>query len=307
MIPRVSVIIPAYNNGQLLGETLEGIVRQTLKNFEIIVVDDGSTDETAAVVKNFDRSIIYVYQSNQGPAAARNKGVSLARAEYIAFCDHDDIWLPCHLEHLMEAFSTRPGPALVFDNAQYFGVGKPARGTHLDAKSARYLSRSLVSAKDLLWENPITSMSNVIVSRGVFEKCGGLSEKVGAIDDFHFYLRVAAAGAVRFVDYVGVRKRISDNNLSGLVNIKENNILYLEDIWRNYPEVVRHTGRLSFRLRLARKYFKLGRSYLAAGDKDAAKGMFRRAYGMNFINPRYFWYTLGWFVAIVLPAKRLLS
>ncbi|HEY7217089.1 MAG TPA: glycosyltransferase family 2 protein [Candidatus Binatia bacterium] len=293
MVPRVSVIIPAYNNGKLLGETLEGIARQTLKDFEIIVVDDGSTDETGAVVKTFDPAIIYIYQSNKGPAAARNKGVSLARAELIAFCDHDDIWLPYHLQGLTEALLARPGPVLVFDNAEYFKTGQPTRRAHLDAKSAHLLSRSPVSARDLLWENPIASMSNVVVVKAIFEKFGGLSEKVGVIDDFHFYLRMAAAGMVRFVDYVGVRKRIGDNNLSGLVNLKENNILYLEDIWRNYPEVVRHTGRLSFRFRLARKYFKLGRSYLAAGDKDAARRMFRRAYGVNFMNPRYFWYTLA--------------
>jgi glycosyltransferase involved in cell wall biosynthesis len=90
MPAKVSVIIPTYNNAALLHETLDGVRRQTFKDLEIIVVDDGSTDDTAGVVRRYAPNIYYVHQSNQGPAAARNKGAAVAQ-EFIAFCDHDDI------------------------------------------------------------------------------------------------------------------------------------------------------------------------------------------------------------------------
>jgi len=104
MPPKISVVIPTYNNAALLCETLDGVRRQTFKDFEIIVVDDGSKDNTGDVVARYDPTIHYLQQSNQGPAAARNKGVSLAQGEFIAFCDHDDIWNERHLEKLLGCF-----------------------------------------------------------------------------------------------------------------------------------------------------------------------------------------------------------
>ncbi|MSP38875.1 MAG: glycosyltransferase family 2 protein [Deltaproteobacteria bacterium] len=291
-MPRVSVIIPAYNNAALLGETLDSVVRQSFRDFELIVVDDGSTDDTAAIVQRDYPHLKFVRQANGGPASARNAGVKLSQGEFIAFCDHDDLWHPEHVQTLVGEFSTYPNAALVFDNGEYFGVGVDPHKLHLANGVCAGLRDKPVSAKTLLWDYPIASMSVTMVRKDIFDRLGGLSEDVGALDDLHFYLRLAAHHEVRFVDYLGCKKRLTGQNLSQLINIKETNVGYLEELWRNHPEVVRAIGASSFRLRLARKYFKLGRYYKDSGDRALSKQMFGKAFRTNFLNLRYFWHGL---------------
>lgn len=292
MIPLVSVIIPTFNNASLIGETLDGARRQTFGDFEVIVVDDGSTDDTARVVKEFDPKVLYFYQTNRGPAAARNKGVGLARGEYIAFCDHDDVWNDRHLEVLLSCLVSNPNAAMAFDNAQYFGLGLKDPKLHLEPETSLSLVGGRVRPKVLLWQYPVASMSVTMVKKGIFEKLEGLNERVVALDDLHFYLRLAASEEVRYVDYVGCKKRVTKRNLSRQVNIKETNVQYLEDLWRNHPEVVEAIGPISFRLRLARKYFKLGRYYIQIGDQRLARWSFWKAYKMNAFNLRYLWHAI---------------
>ena len=121
-VPTVSIVIPAYNSGSLLSDTLAGIRSQSFQNFEIIVVDDGSTDNTEEIVTSSDLNIRFFRQANHGPAVTRNRGVSLARAEFIAFCDHDDIWNDRHLETLLAVFGEHPSTAMAFDNAIHCGL-----------------------------------------------------------------------------------------------------------------------------------------------------------------------------------------
>ena len=104
--PKVSVIIPTYNRAHLVGRAIRSVLNQTYQDFEIIVVDDGSTDNTEEVVKSFnDPRIRYIrHEENKGAAAARNTGIKAAKGKFIAFQDSDDEWLPKKLEKQMEAF-----------------------------------------------------------------------------------------------------------------------------------------------------------------------------------------------------------
>lgn len=292
MTPLISIIVPTYNNVSLLPQTLDGISQQGFTDFETIVVDDGSTDGTESCVKKGYATTRYIFQSNRGPAAARNAGVAIARGEFIAFCDHDDLWNSDHLQSLLDGFNANPAAALVFDNAEYFGAGVTARKPHLDEKACRELSRKAVRPKTLLWKYPIASMSVMMVRKVHLDRLGGLSERVGALDDLHFYLRVAAQHEVRFVNYLGCKKRVTHTNLSQLINIKETNVFYLEDLWRHHPDVVRAVGPLNYRLRLAKKYFKLARYYKRSGELALAKELYWKAYKTNFMNPRYIWHGL---------------
>ena len=92
--PLVSVIIPTYNRGWVLREAIDSVLAQYFKDFELIVVDDGSTDNTGEILYSYDQDLIVLRQSNRGVSAARNRGIALARGRLIAFLDSDDLWLP---------------------------------------------------------------------------------------------------------------------------------------------------------------------------------------------------------------------
>jgi len=282
----VSVIVPTFNNAALLAETLDGIRRQTLDPVELIVVDDGSTDHTAEIVKGYDPDIRYYYQPNRGQASARNKGVAVARGEFIAFCDHDDIWNERHLEKLSACFTAFPQAAMVFDNAEYFGDGTPS-GLHLPPHVSHSRHQKKINTRWLFRKYPVASMSVVMVRKKALDELNGLDEHVGVMDDYHFYLRLAAASELRYVDYVGCKKRVSCSNLSRLANLKEMNLIYLEDIRRNHRYVIQQLGPVNFRVRLARKYFKLGRYYLSERKPALAAKMLWSACLENPFNPRY--------------------
>ena len=116
-----SVAIPSYNAARHIGETLNSILGQTLPPAEIIVVDDGSTDDTAKIIKNFGDRVTYIRIGNSGPGAARKTAVEQCGHEWIALCDADDIWYPDHLERIAQLISLYPGANLLFSNFSSFG------------------------------------------------------------------------------------------------------------------------------------------------------------------------------------------
>jgi glycosyltransferase involved in cell wall biosynthesis len=287
MPPKISVVIPTYNNAALLGETLQGVAAQSFKDFELIVVDDGSTDESAAVVNAYNRGVRYVRQENAGPAAARNSGVSLARGEFIAFCDHDDVWNQDHLQTMIRCFEQHPAAALCFGDAEYFGVNVAAGARHIDPKILTSMIGRRVPLRRL-WQCWIASMSVVTVRKSVFESLGGLNSQIRALDDLHFYLRLGTYYEVRCTDYVSCRKRISPGNLlpqaatDGLISC-------LEDLKLQHPDVVRAIGPLKVRMRLARRYRKLAERHLRREQPELARAMFLKAYNENRFNLYDLW------------------
>lgn len=291
MPPKVSVVIPTYNNAALLHETLDGVRRQNVGDLDIIVVDDGSTDDTVEALKRYDPAIRLVCQANQGPAAARNKGVSLAHGEFIAFCDHDDIWNERHLEALLACFDAHPATAMAFDDAQYFGEGLAAEAPHIGSKVVLARDGRAVAIKRI-WQCWVASMSVVMVKKSVFEGLGGLHTGILGLDDLHFYLRLAARYEVRYVDYLGCRKRLTKQNLLPQVGLK-GLVQCLEDLHRHHPEVVQAIGSTRFRTRLARKYRKLAAGYLKEEKQGLARAMYWKAYKENIFDLRYLWKYLS--------------
>lgn len=118
---RVSVVIPAYNSGEYLPAAIESALDQTLAPVEVIVVDDGSTDETPALAAQFGDRIVYVRQANQGVSSSRNLGLERARGNWVAFLDADDLWVPTKLERFAEYAHGDPGLVCLFSDFEVFG------------------------------------------------------------------------------------------------------------------------------------------------------------------------------------------
>ncbi len=117
LAPLVSVIIPTYNYGRYLGKALESCRSQTYKGLEIIVVDDGSTDDTRGVVERFGPGVVYIFQANQGVSRARNRGLDVARGELLTFLDADDYLLPDSIADRVEVLQRRPDIGIVFSDS----------------------------------------------------------------------------------------------------------------------------------------------------------------------------------------------
>ncbi len=203
----VSVIIPTYNRAAYLGDALRSVQAQTHPNVEIIVADDGSTDNTAEVVAGFGDAITYLLLSHRGqPAATRNGGLRVARGEYVAFLDSDDLFLPGKLSLQLAAFETHPEAALVYSNGHFFrdDPGQPT-GYVLDGLP----SPSGSVFPELLRGNFLTTPV-VLVRRSCFDTVGLFDERpdffVG--EDFDLWLRIAAQFSVFYVpgDVAAIRR-----------------------------------------------------------------------------------------------------
>jgi len=145
--PRVSVIIPTYNRAQMLVECLESVISQTFTDYEVIVIDDGSTDDTGELVKPYLDRIEYIKHENKGNAAARNSGLDIARGELIAFLDSDDLWLPGKLEREVDYLDGHPDVDMVCANGIFFGSPKFAAKSVVPDKRAIPLATEGVTLK----------------------------------------------------------------------------------------------------------------------------------------------------------------
>ena len=186
-MPKVSIIIPAYNQGHYLVEAIDSALGQTYSDFEVIVVDDGSTDETSQVAHSFtDPRVHYIYQENRGLSAARNTGVCNSTGEYLTFLDSDDRFLPIKLELLVGALETRPEVGLVAGQAIPIDEqGRPA-GKIIDKPIPE-------EPYKLLLGNPL-HVGSVMLRRNWQEKVGLFDESLRSYEDWDMWLRLARAG-----------------------------------------------------------------------------------------------------------------
>ena len=207
-----SVIIPAYRAEATIAETLDSLLAQTLGDFEAIVLDDASPDRTAAIVEAYvarDARIRLVRLEKSGPSRARNIGADLAKGEWIAFLDADDIWAPHKLAAVAAAAGRPDAPAALYGRTAFF------RHTPADARTVSPVKVDALTPFDLLCENAVCTLSNLAVSRERFLAAGGFDPDVVHGEDVEFMMRLAARGGrIEGIDDVLVFYRASDFGLS---------------------------------------------------------------------------------------------
>jgi glycosyltransferase involved in cell wall biosynthesis len=201
--PLISCIVPVFNGERYLAEALNSIIAQPHRPLEIIVADDGSSDETASVARGYGAQVRYLRQPNQGPAAARNLGLSRAQGDFIAFLDADDLWHPEKLGRQMARFRARPELEYCITHVQNFRT--PKDGATANGLENYYLGRPL----------PGYVTVTLLARRSLFGRVGPFNPALHHGDDTDWYLRAKERGAeMELLPDVLVHRRIHDANMS---------------------------------------------------------------------------------------------
>jgi hypothetical protein len=214
-LPRISVILPTYNRAPYLPEAIESVLGQSWRDFELIVVDDGSTDETREVVRAYSGKIRYLRRANGGPAAARNAGLRVARGELIAFLDSDDVFFPWRLGCHVKAFDEFPGAGLAWSRSTFFrGRWRPGRGGGRDGERVRTKLEDIFEDL-LLWRKEGMLINGVTLRASCLERSGYFDESLPLAEDYDLWLRVAAHQPVVFADRVVAACRVHAGQRDG--------------------------------------------------------------------------------------------
>ena len=295
--PTVSVVIPAYNRAASIRGAIESVLRQTWQDFELLIVDDGSTDATRAeAAKVADPRIrLIATPHNMGAAGARNTGVAEARGTWIAFQDSDDEWLPTKLAKQM-ARLTAPGGSYLGAYCGLLTLGglddRPG-----DRLRLRYRPDPGITPADgdilapLLNGNMISTQT-LVVRRDIFHALGAFDEDTTPIEDWDFVIRLAQRGPIAFVDEPLVHQRFSANSITrNLERTLRSRQRLLE---KNMAVYARHSAIL------ARQYFVLAGGHRRAGNLAEARRYLALARRTDPARARH------WAMAFYLSARSLL-
>jgi hypothetical protein len=201
----VSVVIPTYNRAAYLAEAIDSVRDQRYRRLEIIVVDDGSTDDTRAVAARYARAIRYVWQPNSERGAARNHGLRLARGEFVAFLDSDDLWTPDKLDWDLDLFRRRPEFGVVYaDTLIVDGARRPRRRTHRRGPQGQV-------TRSLLHQNFVPMSAHLVRTR-IMREAGGFREDCNLAEDWEAWVRMSTRTSFGHVPRPTTLRRVHAGN-----------------------------------------------------------------------------------------------
>lgn len=282
----VSAIIATYNCAPYLAESVDSILAQTHPPAEVVVVDDGSTDDTTNVLARYAERITVVHRAHAGYAAARNTGLQHARGDWIAFHDADDVALPDRLMFQLDYLETHPDHDAVFCNGERMGSGNGAPRL-VPSDLARACDGRVLTVGDVFDGFPVY-LQAALVARRAFDVTGPFDVTLPVYTDMDYGYRLFTRAQVAFVDRVVFRYRqhatnVTRNRLSGREDIAR----ILERIHGTDPTTAQLIGRQRLRQRLARHYYRIGRRHAESGDPAAAAAAFGRAAALQPCHLRY--------------------
>lgn len=266
----ISAIIPTFNSGQVVGDAIASALAQSHPTLEVLVVDDGSTDSTQAILEACAPPVRYIRQVNAGPSAARNAGAKLARGQWLAFLDADDLWLPTKLAEQLD-HAVRSGAHAVLTGLFWPSEG----GESIVAYSGSLRRDDLIAA--LLSRNVLAGgASTLLVRRTAFEVAGGFDESMTAAEDREFLIRLAASCVVSVLPVPLTRRRVGPVQFGG---DPERLRSHGELILKRHARLISHrpTARFTLRQARARLWQRAGLQYLARGDHRRAGSALARA------------------------------
>lgn len=276
-MPMFCVIMPLYNHEAFVDEAIESVVKQTLGDWELIVVDDGSKDGSGAIADGWagrDSRIRVIHQSNAGPAAARNRGMAQASGEWIALLDSDDMWFPQTLAHYAACIGNHPEARLVYGYRHRLRDGK------VTELAGRYQDR--VTGVKELFDGIYFESSCTTFRRELVELAGPMDVKLPPIEDYEFFLRLSLLTPLQPLgEATGLRRR-HENNISrpcGENRLQEAAALE-QFVTRAEVRSVLPASQIA--ARLGRVYHAAGREFGRAGKRDEARKALAKSLGYRF-------------------------
>jgi len=292
--PGVSVVIATFNRANFLSETIDSILAQSFQDFELIVVDDGSSDNTREVVERYGSRVQYLHQPNRGPSAARNFGVAHARAPWIAFQDSDDLSLPDHLESLYIYAQKFPACAVVFGNGGYLEGPEHNRRTIIPPKKSKRLEERGVGLADL-FEKSIMRLQASMIARTAYESVGGMDESLRICHDLDLFFRLFMSYSVGYLDRVLFLYRKHEGNITRDDELRlTENIKVIEKLFHDYPRARDLLGHNLVARRLGYRYYRLAKGRWRRNDHRAAFQALDAAIVLRPFDFKYRFYRFQW-------------
>lgn len=276
-MPRVSVIIPTYNYGKYVQRAIDSVLSQSFRDFEIIVVDDGSTDNTEEIIeKHFKNKVRYYYQKNSGAPSARNHGLSFSKGEYVVFLDADDRLMKNALESRYRFLQSHPGHGWVYGAALYQNDNGQDISRFFSSKFASSNKREGHILPYLLL-GELIPLCSVMLKQKLVQALGGFDTNLSYFQDYELWLRAAAQSEIGFIAERNVIVLIHKGSISQSEGDGYRSILkILTDAESRFPQVVDHLG-YSWRKRLSLIMAERARHLVNEGDHKSGLSLFVKA------------------------------
>ncbi len=277
-MPTVSVIIPTYNRANLVTKAIDSVLEQTFKDLEIIVIDDGSKDQTQEVLKSYQNKILYLYQENQGRASARNRGLEIAQGKYIAFLDSDDFWKPEKLHRQLHFFEQHP----------HYGVVATQCIVHVvdeNLQTLKYVQGEEVHYEltyEKIFQRPFIKTPSVLIKRQCFEEIGNFNEYYRLLEDIDIWLRLARKYHIGFINepltvYTRGHEKEKRDSLEARIN-------RLQISEKNYdPSLI---SKRVYKKRISSLHAHIGKHYIQRGEIQKGKESLLTALSIDRFNLR---------------------
>lgn len=263
----VTVILPCYNGALWIGRAIESILAQTYRNFELVIIDDGSTDDSKKMIAPYlhDERIRYIYQNNRGFSAAINRGIKESNGILIGFIGQDDLWIPIKLELQLAYTSKHNNIDLAYSN--YYSIDSKERIIRVERAKTPDFSRKEELVKRLFLENFI-GFETVLLKRKCFDEVGFFDEHMTGFSDHDMWLRIAGSFNIGYLNLPLVKKRIHELQLSKLraEAVLRDEFLMVKKAIEFYPFLKRVEQK-----KLTSLYYSLGMALEQKGNHKKAK------------------------------------
>jgi glycosyltransferase involved in cell wall biosynthesis len=270
-VPTVSVILPTYNRARLLPRAIASVLGQSFTDFELLVVDDGSTDDTEAVMRGFgdERVKFLPAERNLGDAGARNRAAAVARGDWLAFQDSDDEWLPGKLQRQMDYAGSLPEDFAAVGSTLLRFLGGPVERVSWPLIEAGAAAGEVSRARFV--EGFCAYLQSLVVRRSVFAELGGFDTQIKSRSDFDFCLRLSRRYRIAALNEVLALSYETPEGISLRSDYRLADIRYILNSHRDLIEADRRTA--------ARYWYELAKAELVAGDAGAGRRAAWRALG----------------------------